>query len=64
MKKNEYIRPQAEVLIMSGDTLMDGEWWSVQVDPGEEIEDNDIGAKEGFFDYDESWGVEDNPWKD
>ncbi|APW31567.1 hypothetical protein BWX39_02255 [Prevotella intermedia ATCC 25611 = DSM 20706] len=54
MNKKEYIQPKAEVVIVNGDTLMDGEWWSVQVNLGEEIEDDDIGAKEGSFDDD--WG--------
>lgn len=54
MNKKEYIQPKAEVVIVNGDTLMDGEWWSVQVNPGEEIEDDDICAKEGSFDDD--WG--------
>ena len=54
MNKKEYIQPKAEVVVVNGDRLMDGEWWSVQVNPGEEIEDDDIGAKEGSFDDD--WG--------
>lgn len=56
MNKKEYIQPKAEVVIVNGDTLMDGEWWSVQVNPEEEIEDDDIGAKEGSFDEDD-WGL-------
>lgn len=55
MNKKEYIQPKAEVVFVNGDTLMNGEWWSVQVNPGEEIEDDDIGAKEGSFDEDD-WG--------
>lgn len=55
MNKKEYIQPKAEVVLINGDTLMDGEWWSVQVNPREEIEDDDIGAKEGAFDEDD-WG--------
>lgn len=58
MKKKEYMQPKSEVIAINGDTMMDGgQWWSVQVNPDEEIEDDDIDAKQGFFsDDDESWG--------
>lgn len=65
-KKKAYIQPQADVVALKGDALMDGEWWSVGVDPGEEIEDDDIGAKQGtFFDKDGAWGGKSkNLWED
>lgn len=64
--KKEYIQPQTEVVFLNGDTLMDGEWWSVGVDPNEEIEDDDIGAKPGFFfDEEGGWGNSSkNIWDD
>lgn len=63
--KKTYIQPQADVVALKGDALMDGEWWSVGVNPDEEIEDDDIGAKQGFFDEYESWGVKSkNLWDD
>ncbi|SFG63149.1 hypothetical protein [Prevotella sp. KH2C16] len=62
MKKKEYIQPQTEVIIMNGDSLMDGEWWSVGVNPDEEIEDDDIGAKPNPF-GDDSWAGY-QPWED
>lgn len=63
MKKKEYIQPVANVIAVNGDTLMDGEWWSVQVNSGEEIDDDDIGAKQGFFSDDEEKPSY-NPWED
>ncbi len=63
MKKKTYIQPRAEVIVMDGDTLMDGEWWSVQVNPGEEIGDDDIGAKPNPFDGEGGW-IGYQPWED
>lgn len=41
MKKKEYMQHKSEVIAINGDTMMDGgQWWSVQVNPDEEIEDD------------------------
>ena len=61
--KKEDRQPQTEVVLVNGDTLMEGEWWSVHVDPNEEIEDDDIGAKQGAFNDNEDWPSY-NPWED
>ena len=42
---------------------MDDPWWSVQVNPGEEIEDDDIGAKPNPFGGEGGW-IGYQPWDD
>lgn len=63
MKKKAYIQPEAEVIVINGGTVMGDEWWSVAVDPDQEIEDDDIGAKRGFFDNGEDLPSY-SPWED
>lgn len=62
MKKQIYIQPDTEIVQLKGDPLMEGEWWSVAVDPSEEIEDDDIGAKQGFLESGELPHY--SPWED
>lgn len=64
MKKKEYMQPIVSIVAIKGDALMGDEWWSVGVDTEEEIEDDDIGAKQGNLSSD-NWGnIGYTPWDD
>lgn len=60
--KKIYMQPETTVLEVYAEPLLD--WFSTNVNPDEEIEDDDVGAKQGFIDFDEeeefTWG---NVWQ-
>lgn len=67
MEKRKYQCPVTEIVSMEVNNLM--EVWSIPIDnddpgigPGQE---GDIGAKQGIFEDNSNWGVENfKPWED
>ena len=60
--KRTYMQPETSILEIQTEGPM-AEWFSANVNTNEEIEDDDVGAKDGFFDNEEEGSNQVHVWE-